>query len=436
MKIRYFLVRYLANLQFAILLLLTIAGISTIGSIIEQNQTPEYYQTNYSPELGKIFTDEIIFKLGLDHIFQTWWFILLLILFGTSLMCCTFLQQFPILTAARKVKFYTLKQNFTNLPFRTKSVSLPNGSFIRTLNSARYQSFQRAKGIYANKGLIGRISPIIVHFSMVLVLLGTVLASQSGFIAQEFVPETEVFHVQNLLSTNRNSFVPQVSGRVNDFWISYKDDERISQFYTDLSILDANGKELKRETIYVNHPLKYQGLTFYQTDWDVLGLRVKLADNQVYQVPVLKPNKKIWFSWIPKLDKLQNFSDSGYILLNTSIRGSVPIYTEDGQLIAKSEFNEALVSSDKAKFCDFINASGIQIKADPGLSLIYTGFFFLLISIVLSYLSYSQVWLSCFCNELSIGGFTNRAKIQFEFEILNLGLRFQKLEKLLSAISV
>jgi hypothetical protein len=34
MKIRYVLVRYLANLQFAILLLLTIAGLSTLGSVI------------------------------------------------------------------------------------------------------------------------------------------------------------------------------------------------------------------------------------------------------------------------------------------------------------------------------------------------------------------------------------------------------------------
>ena len=106
MKLRYFLVRYLANLQFSIVLLLTIACLSAIGSIIEQNQSVEFYQRMYDPELKKLFTAELILRFGLDHLFRTWWFVFLLGLFGTSLICCTFLQQFPILNAARKFKFY------------------------------------------------------------------------------------------------------------------------------------------------------------------------------------------------------------------------------------------------------------------------------------------------------------------------------------------
>jgi cytochrome c biogenesis protein len=429
MKIRYFLVRYLANLQFAIVLLLTIAALSTIGSVIEQNQSIEFYQKTYNPDSTNFLTATFILQLGLDHIFRTWWFISLLFLFGTSLTCCTFLQQFPILTAARKFKFYNSEKNFTALPFKTTSAPISNGSLITILENSNYQSFQRLKGLYSNKGIMGRISPIVVHFSMVLILSGTVLASLAGFVAQEFIPETEIFHIQNLLTTNSNSFVPQLAGRVNDFWIVYQDDQTVTQFYTDLSLLDSRGNEVKRETIYINHPLKYQGLTFYQTDWDILGLRVVFDNVQITQIPILKPTKKLWLAWVP-MSANQDLKQLGSTLLNTGIRGSSPIYNQVGQLIGDGELNESLSSPDNPKLCEFINATGIQIKADPGLAVIYAGFFLLLISILTSYISYSQVWLSRLNNQIIIGGVTNRAKIQFEFEILNLGLQLQKLENI------
>lgn len=72
MKLRFVLVKYLANLQFAIILLLTIAGFSILGSIIEQDQTIDFYENAYNKPWFGIFTNNIILKLGLDHIFKTW----------------------------------------------------------------------------------------------------------------------------------------------------------------------------------------------------------------------------------------------------------------------------------------------------------------------------------------------------------------------------
>ena len=213
-------------------LLLTIASFSIIGSIIEQDQTLDFYQKTYSQPWFGIFTDKVIIQFGFDHIFRTWWFIGLLIIFGASLTCCTFLQQLPILKSARKFKFYTTNQSFKKLPFNTKTPLITNGNLITFLQNKNYQIFQGSHGIYAHKGIIGRISPIIVHFSMVLILLGTILASTSGFIAQEFIPKTEIFYLQNILNNNVNSYVPHVSGRVNDFWITYTEDQNIKQYYT------------------------------------------------------------------------------------------------------------------------------------------------------------------------------------------------------------
>ena len=429
MQIRYFLVRYLADLQLAILLLLSIAGFSIVGSIIEQNQPVEYYKKAYDLGTSPIFNAELILRFGFDHLFRTWWFISLLVLFGLSLTCCTFLQQLPILKATRKFRFYGSTRRIMLLPLITKAPSISNGSLLISLQKMGYQNFQRVQGVYSNKGIVGRVSPIVVHFSMVLILWGTVLASFAGFVAQEFIPETEVFHVQNLLTTNQNSFVPDIAGRINDFWIVYKEDKTIRQFYTDLSILGSHGEELKRETIYVNHPLKYADLTFYQTDWDILGIRVQSGNSQLTQLPVLKPTKKIWLSWIPVA--LNNDTEqTGLTIVSSDIRGVSSFYNQQGQLISDGELNEVFPVSENGVFCDFINATGIQIKSDPGLRIIYSGFFLLLTSIITSYISYSQIWISHLNRQMFIGGKTNRAKIQFEFEVLNLGLRFKQLDNM------
>ena len=89
----------LADLRFAITILLVIAYSSIIGTIIEQDQPIEIYKLNY-PLNNKAFgilSWDVIVNFGLDHVYKTWWFISLLIIFGVSLLICTFLQQIPSL---------------------------------------------------------------------------------------------------------------------------------------------------------------------------------------------------------------------------------------------------------------------------------------------------------------------------------------------------
>ena len=60
--------RYFAKLNLAITLLLLIAGFSILGTIIEQNQTIEYYKLNYAESLDLLDLNwKIIVGSGLDH---------------------------------------------------------------------------------------------------------------------------------------------------------------------------------------------------------------------------------------------------------------------------------------------------------------------------------------------------------------------------------
>ena len=176
MKQRFF--RSLADLRFAIAILLIIASFSIIGTVIEQDQSIEVYKLNY-PLTNKVFgflSWDIIIKFGFDHVYKTWWFITALVLFGLSLLTCTILQQLPGLRISRRCQFFRNPQQFQRLKVSTQIKNSNLQKLVANIKQTQYSVFHQRNIIYAYKGLIGRIAPIIVHFSMILILIGTVLA--------------------------------------------------------------------------------------------------------------------------------------------------------------------------------------------------------------------------------------------------------------------
>jgi len=419
MKQRFF--RSLADLRFAIAILLIIASFSIIGTVIEQDQSIEIYKLNY-PLTNKVFgflSWDIILKFGFDHVYKTWWFISCIIMFGVSLLTCTLLQQLPALKISRRCQFFRTPQQFQRLKISTK---LGNSNFQKLLakiKETKYSIFHQKNIIYAYKGLIGRIAPIIVHFSMILILVGTVVGSVNGFKAQEIIPKTETFHIQNILSNGQVTLIPKVSTRVNDFWITYTKQTTINQFYSDISILNVDGNEIDRKTIYVNSPARYRGINYYQTDWNLIGLRVEDQNSKILQYPLVNfgnSQNKIWITWIPKTVDF----DAGIILLMDNLQGYCSIYNEFGEFLGNLELNERITSTFPITLVDILSSTGLQIKTDPGIPLIYTGFFFLMLSTLISYITYSQIWIIQQKKKIFIGGTTTRATFDFEIEFFKL----------------
>jgi cytochrome c biogenesis protein len=419
MKQKFF--RLLADLRFSIFILLLISFCSIAGTIIEQDQSIETYKTNYpltSPVFGFLSWDRII-QFGFDHVYKTWWFLALIFMFGLSLVLCSFLQQLPSLKIARRCQFFRTTGQFYRLKISTILTNFSFNKIIARIKKRQYSIFQQKNIVYCYKGLIGRIAPIVVHFSMILVLLGTIISSLFGFKAQEIVPKTENFHIQNILNNGPLTIVPKTSARVNDFWITYTKKRTISQFYSDISILDNQGNETDRKTIYVNHPLVYKNIYYYQTDWNLIGLRFQNLTNQIIEYPlinILNNQDKVWLTWISKDQKL----NEGIIVIIDNLEGYCSIYNELGQFLGNIELNENVNFEQPITLLEIISSTGLQIKTDPGIPMIYSGFFFLMISTLISYITYSQVWIVQKSRKIFVGGNTNRALFEFEIEFFKV----------------
>jgi len=413
--------RFLADLRFAIAILLIIALFSIIGTVIEQDQSIEIYKLNY-PLTNRIFgflSWDIILKFGFDHIYKTWWFISCIIMFGLSLLACTVLQQFPALKVSRRCQFFRIPKQFQRLKVSAKLQTLKFHKLLFKIKKTNYSVFHQKNIIYAYKGLIGRIAPIIVHFSMILILVGTLVGSITGFKAQEIIPKTETFHIQNILNNGQFTLIPKVSTRVNDFWITYSNKNTVVQFYSDISILNVKGNEINHQTIFVNSPLEYNGINYYQTDWNLVGLRVQNQNSQILQYPLinlLNSKAKLWITWIPTDTTLKQ----GIILLIDNLQGYCSVYNEYGKFLGNLEINEVFKENLPISLVDIVSSTGLQIKTDPGIPLIYMGFFFLIISTLISYITYSQIWIVKEKTKMFIGGNTSRAIFDFEIEFFKL----------------
>jgi cytochrome c biogenesis protein len=411
--------RLLADLRFAIFILLLISFCSIAGTIIEQDQPIEVYKINYpliNPMFGFLSWDHII-QLGLDHVYKTWWFVALIVLFGCSLTLCSFLQQLPSIKIARRCQFFRTTSPFYRLKVSTILNNLSFNKIIARIKNEQYSVFQQRNMIYCYKGLIGRIAPVVVHFSMILILLGTIVGSLLGFKAQEIVPKTENFHIQNILNNGPSTIIPKTSARVNDFWITYTKTKTISQFYSDISILNQQGNEIKRKTISVNFPLVSEGIYYYQTDWDLLGLRFQNSTNQIIEYPLINvfgSKEKVWLTWIAN----NKIAQEGVIAIISNLQGYCSIYNNTGQFLGNLELNESVNLTQPITLLEIISSTGLQIKTDPGIPLIYLGFLFLMVSSLISYITYSQVWMVQQNGQIFVGGNTNRAVFDFELEFL------------------
>ncbi|MEA5462871.1 cytochrome c biogenesis protein [Leptothoe sp. PORK10 BA2] len=426
---RYFkkdLIPLLADLRLAIVLLLVIAVFSILGTVIEQGQGLTFYQQNYpeDPALFGFLSWKVLLTAGLDHVYRTWWYLSLLILFGSSLTACTFTRQITALRwFSRTWNFYSKPRQFGKMALSTELDVGSIDQLTTLLEGKRYKTFHKdGTMLYAHKGLAGRMGPILVHASMLIILLGAMYGAMTGFFAQEMVPSGNTFTVQNVFDAGPWAG-PQIpkdwSVKVNRFWIDYSPEGRVDQFYSDLSVLDNQGEEVKRKTIWVNQPLRYRNVTMYQADWSIAGVRVKMNNSPILQLPMApietEDGGKLWGTWVPTKTDMSE----GVSLIAQDLQGTLLVYSAKGELISTvREGMSVEVNGVTLSVVELIGSTGLQIKADPGVPMVYLGFGLLMLGVIMSYISHSQVWALKDGDQLYVGGRTNRAQVLFERELV------------------
>ena len=434
------LIRPFANLKLAIAELIVIAALSSIGTVIEQNKPEEFYIEMYPSEGPKVLgfvTHDLIGFLQWDHIYTANYFLAILALLAASLAACTATTQWPMVKVAQRWRFRKDENAYKKLDIARKVPSARILDLAQALKAKNYQMFVQDGALY---GLGGKLGPIGVHASMLAVIAGIVLGSVGGFSGSVMIPEGG----DSLVASSLRPFSPlahlpaggEAVIKVNDFSIDYRSDGSVRQFLTGVVVEDLNGNKITEKTMSVNQPLRFGGVTAYQTDWSMAALTIRAPNSplsppggEAVNLPMAslegKANKsgKLYAAFLPLADpseaQREGKAPKGISFLARDLQ-SVVIYDSQGTFIGvrrPGSGKPLTVEGVDIVVEGIIAASGMEMKVDPGIPLVYAGFGGMCITTVLSYLSHSQVWAAQVGGDIVVGGRSNRAKFGFQQEL-------------------
>jgi cytochrome c biogenesis protein len=400
------LVAWIADLRLAIGLLLLIAVASGIGTAIPQKEAAEFYHQRYdsAPWLGWLKADGLL-RFQLDHVYSSGWFLALLALLGLALILCSWRRQWPALQASLRWIDYTTPRQLSKLAL-ANTIAAPRADALPQLEARLRQQGWTVRAqegrLAARKGLVGRVGPLLVHTGLVVLMVGAAWGSLAGQRLEQFLaPGREL----ELLDRQGH---PQVTLALDGFEISRDPAGRPEQFTSRMRLIPpspdpvpspapeqaAGDPDQRQVEISVNHPLRYRGMTLYQADWTLAAIQIQLGRSPVLELPLQRfpqLGEQVWGLLLPTRPD----GSQPVLLTLTSEEGPVEVFGADGTSLALLRpGGEAMeVQGLPIRVAGVLPASGILLKRDPGVPLVYSGFAIALLGGALSVVATRQLWV-------------------------------------------
>ena len=418
-------VGWISDLRVAIVLLLVIAVTSGVGTAIPQREPADLYHRLYDPQpwLGLLNGDGVL-ALQLDHVYSSGWFLGLLAWLALALLLCSWRRQWPALQAALRWIDYSTPRQLSKLSVaETLSTNTPKASLDQLAGLLQRQGWQIQRHddrLAARKGLLGRVGPLLVHAGMVVLMLGAAWGALGGQRAEQYLAPGRSLELMDSRGSS------QLTLALDHFSIQRDPAGRPEQFTSQLRILEGDGSGgslLKQAEISVNHPLRFQGVTLYQADWALATISLQLGKSPLLELPLQsfpQLGEQIWGIVLPTRP-----DGSEPVLLSLgSEQGPVEIYGADGISLARLAPGGAAVEVKglPIRVESVLPASGILLKRDPGVPLVYAGFAIALAGGGLSLLATRQLWAIAEqpdgqAGQLHVAGLCNRNLTGFAAEL-------------------
>lgn len=501
-----------SSVKLAIVIFSLIALTSMVGTILEQGAEPEKNVQILVKMLGIDHEAahsilNILDSLGFTNMYHSWWFITLLLFFASNLIICS-IDRLPRIIKIVREPIHPLPLELFEKMSIQKALSLKDKGYgmkdiaSDALKKIGFRPSESLKDkevqLYAEKGNFTRLGVYITHLSILLILTGAVIGLFFGFNAYLNLPEGASYSVvfSNLGFMTREeekeremiiNSIEANSGDIAKTAISFGIDEkslktRMSKygihplgfvihcdnfevdFYAQsdmpksyiswLTVL-KDGQEIMKKAISVNDPLKYEGITFYQSSFGTVpnGLgngifvfRVSSGDGKTVEMN-LRVNDTFVIPGTLIEGHIINFSpalavdQSGKAFTYDEKMTNPAVYIEfsesgnpkyAGWILKRHPQSWSLPNGNRVEFLDYwgIEYTGLQVRKDPGVFIVYLGCIVMAIGLFITFfMSHRRIWVNISEEKgkviIKIGASANKNKAAFE----------KKIEKLVSILS-
>jgi cytochrome c biogenesis protein len=293
-----------ASLRAAILLLLLISLASAIGAVLPQSPTTPNADLLYRSYGG--FWRRLITTLQLDDVFHSPWFWTLLGLFAANLALCAGRRIGRSLRALVRppgpIAMGEFAAECVVVPSREGDPAKAEEAVRRYLKRRGFRLRNVADQVFADRWRWSRLSPDLVHLSLLVILAGALLGlfREEGFL----VVNEKQLGVPLPLSVPARGATEggkaNLSLRVEDFGAEvYPGTGLYKDYWTSLTVIGRDGAA-RAALIRVNQPFAYAGYSFYQTSYgddlsaaEILLAVVERGTNTVVAAAPLRADERV-----------------------------------------------------------------------------------------------------------------------------------------------
>ncbi len=281
---------FFSSVKIGIFLIILVLIAISIGTIFPQDiyiPPSADPKTFYKEQYG--FLGTAYKTLGFDHLYGSWWFIILLGLLGLSIIVASVDRYFPLRRALKK-QLVTRHDRFMKKQRIFGVTTVQDGSTLvdkikQLLESRRYRVKEENGNLLAEKSRFARWGPYVNHIGLIIVLTAGMLRFFPGMYVNEVL----------WLREGQSAKVPGTHGEfylTNHKFILQTYDKKNSRFQDSLSTVQGNVaknyqsnvtlfkakepyvlgdkpqlKKVDDAQIKVNHPLKFNHFEVFQADY-------------------------------------------------------------------------------------------------------------------------------------------------------------------------
>jgi len=430
-----------ASVKLTIVLLLTLATTSIIGTLIPQNAAPTAYFETFGAFLYRIFS-----LLGFFDLYHSWWFRALILLLVANIVVCSIdrLQATWKIIFVRHPRFnlarYRQRKNRVDCIHdgdgqQLKAIYQP--VIARRFHYHRTEETAEGFAIYGERGRWTRLGVYVVHFSVVLLLIGGLIGSIFGFDGYVNIPEGE--SAQSIQLSNSNQKLPlDFEIRCDDFNVEFYDSGAPKEFRSTLTIF-KQGKAVVQKDIIVNDPLRYEGISFFQSSYGPMAPNEAILNFTSKATGMTYSKRAVLNTPIVIAEDLGTFVLQKYTR-QANFRGHnigeafVGVLTPPNDKAVEVMLPLKFPSFDRMRkgnvfiaVADFVPRyyTGLQVSKDPGIWVVYAGFILMIVGIYITFfMSHQQI-----CVDVASQGNKSRIMVSGTSNKNKLGMR-KKVKKL------
>jgi cytochrome c biogenesis protein len=421
-----------ASVRLTIFLLLTLAATSIIGTFIPQNEDPAAYYQIYGKFLYRFFS-----LLGLFDMYHSWWFRFLVLLLTVNVIVCslkrltaTWRTLFVKNSSFNPARFRNLRQKQEFLDSRPAVRLKPGYESVvaRSFHYHRTEDTDKGFVIFAEKGRWTRLGVYMVHLSVIVLLIGSLIGSIFGF--EGYVNIAEGQSAERIRLRNSNAMLAlDFEIRCDDFEVSFYDSGAPKEFRSSLTIL-RNGRPVEKKDILVNDPLRYEGVNIFQSSYgsaapsEVILSFTSQATGMIYSKKAAVGKRIIIPEGLGTFE-IKAFRDSadfkGHNIGEAFIGILTPVDAEPVEVLLPlryPSFDKMRKGNVVVSVAGFVPRyfTGLQVTRDPGLWVVYAGFIWMIIGCFITFfMAHQQVCVEVVeennKSRISVAGISNKNKL-------------------------